>query len=33
MNTFVGETFTMHQIISLKQVVFFTGISRATIYK
>ncbi|MBR7688329.1 AlpA family transcriptional regulator [Acinetobacter bereziniae] len=33
MNTFVGETFTMHQIINLKQVVFFTGISRATIYK
>lgn len=32
MNAFISQTFTMHQIINLKQVILFTGISRATIY-
>ncbi|MDU4393474.1 MAG: AlpA family phage regulatory protein [Acinetobacter ursingii] len=31
-HAFVGQTFTMHQIIGLKQVVSFTGIGKATIY-
>ena len=32
MNTFVGPTFQMNQIINLKEVIQFTGLSRATIY-
>ena len=32
MNTFVGPTFRMNQIINLKDVIHVTGLSRATIY-
>lgn len=32
MNAFTGQTFQMNQIISLKEVMQFTGLSRATIY-
>ena len=32
MNAFTGQTFQMNQIISLKEVIQFTGLSRATIY-
>ena len=32
MNIFVGQTFQMNQIINLKEVIQFTGLSRATIY-
>lgn len=32
MNAFVGQTFVMNQIINLKEVIQFTGLSRATIY-
>lgn len=32
MNALTSQTFTMHHILNLKQVVAFTGISRATIY-
>ncbi len=33
MNTFVGQTFQMNQIINLKDVIEFTSISRAKIYE
>ncbi|MGS0707645.1 helix-turn-helix transcriptional regulator [Acinetobacter sp. ANC 3781] len=33
MNTFVGQIFQMNQIINLKEVIKFTGLSRATIYR
>ncbi len=32
MNAFTGQTFQMNQIISLKEVIQVTGLSRATIY-
>ena len=32
MNAFTGQTFQMNQIISLKEVIRITGLSRATIY-
>lgn len=32
MNAFIGQTFQMNQIINLKEVIQFTGLSRATIY-
>ncbi|MEG2269000.1 MAG: AlpA family transcriptional regulator [Acinetobacter sp.] len=32
MNAFTGQTFTMNQIINLKEVIQVTGLSRATIY-
>lgn len=32
MTTFIGQTFTMNQIINLKEVIQITGLSRATIY-
>ena len=32
MNAFTGQTFQMNQIINLKEVIQFTGLSRATIY-
>lgn len=32
MNAFTGQTFQMNQIISLKDVIRITGLSRATIY-
>lgn len=32
MNAITGQTFVMNQIINLKEVVQFTGLSRATIY-
>lgn len=32
MNAFTGQTFQMNQIIKLKEVIQFTGLSRATIY-
>src|SRR5690606_20599329 len=33
MNTFVGQTFQMNQLINIKQVVLFTGVGRSTIYE
>ena len=33
MNAFVGQTFQMNQLINIKQVVVFTGVSRSTIYE
>ena len=33
MNTFIGQTFQMNQLINIKQVVFFTGVGRSTIYE
>lgn len=32
MNAITGQTFQMNQIINLKEVIQFTGLSRATIY-
>jgi prophage regulatory protein len=32
MNAITGHTFQMNQIINLKEVIQFTGLSRATIY-
>ncbi|MNR83187.1 Prophage CP4-57 regulatory protein (AlpA) [compost metagenome] len=32
MNAITGQTFTMNQIINLKDVIQITGLSRATIY-
>ncbi len=32
MNAFTGQTFQIHQLISIKQVVEYTGISRSTVY-
>ena len=32
MNAFTGQTFQINQIISLKEVIRITGLSRATIY-
>ncbi|AWD70692.1 MULTISPECIES: helix-turn-helix transcriptional regulator [Acinetobacter] len=33
MNTFIGQTFQMNQLINIKQVALFTGIGRSTIYE
>ena len=33
MNAFTGQTFQMNQIITLKEVIAFTSISRAKIYE
>lgn len=33
MNAFVGQTFQMNQLISIKQVVEFVGVGRSTIYE
>ena len=33
MNAFTGQTFQAHQLISIKQVVNYTGLSRSTIYE
>ena len=33
MNAFTGQTFQVHQLISIKQVVNYTGLSRSTIYE
>lgn len=33
MNAFVGQTFQMNQIINLKEVIQFSGLSRTTFYK
>jgi predicted DNA-binding transcriptional regulator AlpA len=33
MNAFVGQTFQMNQLISIKQVVGFVGVGRSTIYE
>ena len=33
MNAFVGETFQMNQLISIKQVVEIVGVARSTIYE
>jgi len=33
MNTFIGQTFQMNQIINLKYVIEFKSISRAKIYE
>ena len=33
MNAFTGQTFQMNQIINIKEVIQFTSISRAKIYK
>ena len=33
MNTFIGQTFQMNQLINIKQVVLFTGVGRSTIYE
>lgn len=33
MNAFTGQTFQMNQIISIKKVIEFTGVSRSTIYE
>ena len=33
MNAFVGQTFQMNQLISIKKVIEFTGVSRSTIYE
>ncbi|ATO18460.1 AlpA family transcriptional regulator [Acinetobacter sp. LoGeW2-3] len=32
MNAFIGQTFQMNQLISIKQVIQFTALSRSTIY-
>lgn len=32
MNAIIGQTFQMNQIINLREVIQFTGLSRATIY-
>jgi hypothetical protein len=32
MNAFTGQTFQIHQLISIKQVVEYTGLSRSTVY-
>jgi prophage regulatory protein len=32
MNAFTGQTFQMNQLISIKQVVEYTGLSRSTVY-
>lgn len=33
MNAFTTQTFTMHQMINIKQVIAITDISRSTIYE
>jgi prophage regulatory protein len=33
MNAFTGQTFQMNQLISIKQVVEYTGLSRSTVYE
>ncbi|MBF7693268.1 helix-turn-helix transcriptional regulator [Acinetobacter pollinis] len=33
MTTFVGQTFQMNQLISIKQVVEIVGVGRSTIYE
>ena len=33
MNAFTGQTFQMHQIINIKEVIQFTSISRAKLYE
>lgn len=33
MNAITGQTFTMNQIINLKEVILYTSISRAKIYE
>ena len=33
MSTFVGQTFQMNQLISIKQVVELVGVGRSTIYE
>mgnify|MGYP002651534151 CR=1 FL=1 len=33
MNAFVGQTFQMNQLISIKQVMEFVGVGRSTIYE
>lgn len=33
MNAFVGQTFQMNQILTIKEVIQFTSISRAKIYE
>ena len=33
MNAFTGQTFPMNQIITIKEVIQFTSISRAKIYE
>ena len=33
MNTFIGQTFQMNQLINIKQVVLLTGVGRSTIYE
>lgn len=33
MNAFTGQTFQMHQIININDVIEFTSISRAKIYE
>lgn len=33
MNTFIGQSFQMNQLINIKQVVLFTGVGRSTIYE
>ena len=33
MNAFVGETFQMNQLISIKEVIKFVGVGRSTIYE
>ena len=33
MNAFIGQTFQMNQLISIKQVIQFTGVGRSTVYE
>lgn len=33
MNALVGQTFQIHQLISIKQVVEIVGVARSTIYE
>jgi prophage regulatory protein len=33
MNAFTGQTFQMHKLISIKQVVEYTGLNRSTVYE
>ena len=33
MNAFVGQTFQMNQLISIKEVIKFVGVGRSTIYE
>lgn len=33
MNAFKGQTFQMHQLINIKQVISITGLCRSTIYE